>query len=44
MTHRSASHVISLLQETGRTDEAVAIADAYGCEMPDKVVPIPECG
>ena len=42
MTHRSASHVIALLQETGREDEAAAIADAYGCSLPDTATPVPE--
>jgi tetratricopeptide (TPR) repeat protein len=30
MTHRSAGHVITLLAETGRPDEAAAIASEYG--------------
>ena len=33
MTHRSAGHVILLLQETGRSDEAEAIAQEYGVNL-----------
>ena len=33
MTHRSAGHVILLLQETGRADEAEAIAHEYGVSL-----------
>lgn len=33
MTHRSAGHVILLLQETGRSDEAEAIAQEYGVSL-----------
>ena len=33
MMHRSAGHVISLLQETGRSDEAEAIAREYGVNL-----------
>ena len=41
MTNRSAGHVIALLQETGRADEAEAIAEAYGCELPQLGTPAP---